>query len=310
MGGCAMVLVFNKTLTGHYVTNTMRAKELSYHPSHALLPVLHRVLDIYVTHSYLAPFPLVALYKIGIIFTLLLVGAALITIRSNRASVIRHRLLSVLFIFGIAIPACYAYGGVIFSWYLWTGTWLMTVFGCYVLVAWLARMNPRRIRLAAAAVAIAWFGVYAIFWVLALNGEMGEYHYRGDIGRYIHKIAAPNDTLLLEPAGYIPFYAGIYTTDEIGLVSDKVLDYRYRYGGHWYIPYLKEQRPTFVLEPHDGTVSVSPEEWNWFLAHYEQVAGFHYNPMNYSQPRVLLRLTKLARSSASDYQVYRSNGRP
>ena len=41
------------------------------------------------------------------------------------------------------------------------------------------------------------------------------------------------DTLFLEPAGYIPFYAGIKTFDEVGLASPEILRFKERDPNDW-----------------------------------------------------------------------------
>jgi hypothetical protein len=148
-----------------------------------------------------------------------------------------------------------------------------------------------------------------------MNNGLQSYYYTADIGRYIHRIASPHDSLLLEPAGYIPFYAEIYSADEIGLTSEIVLNYRVRYGADWYVHYLKEQHPTFLVERNNilcrrsvDNAQFSPEEWAWFTAHYTQIAHEHYNAENYTHSQLFLRLAKSVISQ--DLNVFKSNGLP
>lgn len=69
----------------------------------------------------------------------------------------------------------------------------------------------------------------SIFQFLVLkNIGFQENVYRSNVGQYIYDISEDkkNDTLFLEPAGYIPYYAKIKTIDTVGLTSPTIRKYR------------------------------------------------------------------------------------
>jgi len=53
---------------------------------------------------------------------------------------------------------------------------------------------------------------------------------RRSIGQWLHDHAAPQDTVLLEPLGYIGYYSGLKTLDYPGLSSREVVEVRRRLG--------------------------------------------------------------------------------
>jgi hypothetical protein len=202
---------------------------------------------------------------------------------------------------GILIPLCYVVGGVIFPWYLWTSAWLLTAFPCYLLVVWVSTISPAGRRAALAGTAVFACVLMGLQWLVSFNIGKEEYQYRAGIGRDIAAIAHPGDTLLLEPAGYIPFFAGIRTDDEVGLVSERVIRYRLRDGNGWYMDFLRTEQPTFLVErgailahqTSDGS-PISASDWQWFSAHYRMVRSYHYQVSDYVRNPVLLRLMRAA----------------
>lgn len=101
----------------------------------------------------------------------------------------------------------------------------------------------------------------------------------------------------------------------MGLISPLVVRYRTRYGGAWYMNFLRQERPTWLVEraymtrhlTMDG-VQLSSTDARWFDSHYALARRFHYAPANYLHPGLLLRLMK--HGTHDDYYVYHSTGLP
>jgi len=98
-------------------------------------------------------------------------------------------------------------------------------------------------------------------------------------------VAKEGDTLYLEPAGYIPFFANIRTIDEVGLASPIILRYKHDYPERWWIEAVKQEKPTFLVQrdhiiyhkTYEG-YQMTSEEAVWFDAEYEIIRIFKYNP--------------------------------
>ncbi|MFZ0663111.1 MAG: hypothetical protein WAM66_10500 [Acidobacteriaceae bacterium] len=315
VAGVALMLLFNRLTTGAFITATMRAKEVAYHPSHSLYGLLVTAHEILVAHSYLLPLESKFLDPVSPLITLLALAGCLAALWLARRQAITFRLLLACFAAGVLIPGAYILGGVIFPWYLWTSNWLCLSLICFLLVRAVFAAKPRARIALLVVLAIAWAGMDGMQWLVSYNIGLQGYHYRGGIGRWLHTVAKPTDTLELEPAGYIPFYAGLRTYDEVGLISPLVVEYRTRYGGGWYMEFLKQKRPDWLVEraymtryvTMDG-VHLSPQNISWFDAHYKLARHFHYSPENYLHSGLLLRLMK--NGATNDFYVYHSTGLP
>jgi hypothetical protein len=143
-----------------------------------------------------------------------------------------------------------------------------------------------------------------------------EYHYRADVGRYLADVSHGKGTLLLEPAGYIPFFSHLHTQDEVGLVSDNILKYMKAYPASWWIEYVKNERPTYIVQrdsfkeyvTYQG-YALSPSDVKWFQQHYQLLATRSYNPDAYFHNRMLRKV--LTHSwTLPEYLVYESRQVP
>jgi hypothetical protein len=313
IAGELLVLVFNRLITGHFIIATMDAKEITYHPAHSLHAFLSTLNTCLMHHSYLLPVETKFWDRSSPFVTLLVLGGCIVALWLARRQTILFRLLLASFAAGVLVPGAYMFGGVIFAWYFWTSNWL-----CYSLVSFaivralFAMQFPTRTVLVAL-LAVAWLAMDGVQWLVSCNVGLQEYHYRADVGRWLHQVEKPDDTLELEPAGYIPFYAGIRTYDEVGLVSPLVLNYRLQYGGAWWMEFLKQKHPDWLVErtyvyehiTMDG-VHLSPEDTLWFDTHYKLVRHFHYSPANYLHAGLLLKMMK--NGTHDDYYVYHYTG--
>ena len=123
------------------------------------------------------------------------------------------------------MPVAYTVGGALAPWYFWPSAvagWLLVVVGC---VASIRRQRGVRQQLACAAAATVLVSLVVGQWLYTASWGTQENLYRGGIGDEIRTLAASGDTLLLEPAGYVPFHAQLWTWDEIGITSPAVTEY-------------------------------------------------------------------------------------
>lgn len=210
-------------------------------------------------------------------------------------------------------PLLYGLGGVVFPWYLWPSVLL----GYVAAVAEALRLALARGRgwrwAIGATLVLALVGGYAARLALSYRWGVLEAGYRAGIGRFLHELEQPEATLLLEPAGYIPFYSGLYTADEVGLVCPAVSRYRKLYGQDWWSRFLTDKRPTFLVErPHmregvtlDG-YKLPAAEFRRFQEEYERIRTFSFHPGDYAPGGLSALLLRLG--AASDYDVYRRRG--
>lgn len=314
--GSVSVLICNKVVEGSFIPDTVRAKEVTYHPDHHLGTILKTGWKIWFGHTYLSPVESGFLARFSLVIGLIFMAGGVLAIWVAREQSVKVRLLIATFAGGILIPAAYAIGGVIFPWYLWTSNWLCEALLCYLLVRLLSKAaSPVVYRSAAIALGLVWLGLNCFQWLVSYSKGLEEFHYRADVGRYLAQISHPDQSLLLEPAGYIPFFAKLRTYDEVGLVSPLVLSYRKQYGGEWWIKFLEQRHPDFLVErdyvlSHStlDQVKLSSDEARWFDQHYVLIKHFHYSPDSYLHRGRLLKL--MENGSHDDYYLFQFNHQP
>ena len=94
------------------------------------------------------------------------------------------------------------------------------------------------------------------------------------------------DTLFLEPAGYIPYFAKIKTYDTVGLTSPLIRKYRKKDKiKNWWFNFVYNEKPIYIVERRDvsdkgnvrdGNYNLSNSELDWFRKNYKKINSFRY----------------------------------
>jgi len=308
--GLALMFIIQRLTTGSFLPATAMAKEISNHPSHSLSEIAHRLALVYIHRSIFTPVDTKVLEPFSALFTLVAIALAWAAFRSlPRNSNIRAAWTAIAAGM-LLIPAIYAVGGVLFPWYTWPSSWLAICALVLVAVLGYSRNSPTALRwTSVAAIAFLWISFAILRWSVSFNDGTQLSHYRADVGRWLHQQAAPADTLFLEPAGYIPYFAQLPTTDEVGIVSPEILDYKKQFPNDWWFQFVSQEQPTWLVDRADMRhyetyqhQQLSPDQIAWFAQHYELVREFHYDPAQYAPPGLKLRL--LEHGSHADFLVY------
>ena len=181
----------------------------------------------------------------------------------------------------IFLPLSYIIGGHIWDWYLYP----YSFFSYTLLTIFLINLkNFHRFK-----VPIMGLLVLITFLQFTVLKNIGfqENSYRSVIGKDIFRMSDnPDiDTLFLEPAGYIPYYAKIKTYDTVGLSSPEILKFRKQNNNkRWWLDFIETKRPTFVLDrsniydghSHDGEYGLTVKETQWFKDNYKLVKKYNY----------------------------------
>jgi len=320
--GAASWLVFNRVYFGALLPQSIRAKALMWMPSTLngiLVGGAARVRDVFFGHGLmLGIFTPIATRYLSVLSVpaclIVAAAAAVVAARPARFTAARPAVI-VLAAVAFAMPVAYALGGAVAPWYFWASAvagWLIVIIVC-VAAGRCLRGASRYVAGMAGAGALVMLA--AGQWVFAASWGTQENLYRAGIGDEIRALALPGDTLLLEPAGYVPFHARMLTWDEVGLASPMVTEYRSQYGLRWWIRFVQTFAPTFLLErdhmvahrTYDGYV-LSVDEQTWFAAHYALLRVFTYEPDRLRPPGLMRYVARLG--SARDYYLYRRIDRP
>jgi hypothetical protein len=304
--GCCLFLLGTRITTGHFLPATARAKEIAYHPSHSLAALASRVRDLFLGQSFLLPTPSTYLVRLSPIVLILVAAAFVLAFRFARSR--RERVvLGMLAAASIVVPLAYAYGGVVFAWYLFPANWLAIAVTIAVAVRVVTRLRFPMV--GAALLGVIWIGLIFMQWTKALAASTEDYHYRGDVGRYLASVSHGQGTLFLEPAGLIPYFSGLRTDDEVGLVSSRVTDFMKQDPVAWWFDYVAAVRPDYIVQrqgfDHYRTFenyTLTADQQRWFAAHYQLIRRAHYVPAAYHPSQLLQRI--LAMGPLEDYLVY------
>ncbi len=312
IAGAAALLVFNQFYFGSFLNQSIVAKAQTRHTFtfDGFLSTL-KILFLDQSGGIYAPIRTRYFGAFGFAFLGMIILVAILFL-------LRHRKNRELLFTGISlvsmvlmIPIAYAYGGVIFQWYFWPIAFLGYALVCVMLAEWLTLGS--KIARARSVLVILTFtvGIFAQ-WVFSYSWGMKEYAYRGGIGRQLAEISHKGDTLFLEPAGYIPFYSGLYTYDEAGLGSPLVVHYRTLYRGPWWIRFVEQVNPDWIVQrekfstftTYQGYTLIDDEQ-RWFLENYHLVEKTSYRPEDYTSNPLLVKFLKMG--TTDDYYIYEIN---
>ena len=317
LAGLVFWAMFNRLYFGTYLPQTVIAKAIVWLPASfeeslvagagrlkasLLGSLLEPALFLPIQTKFLKPIAIPAL----IVSAAGMVGLAVASSRYG----CRHMPVLALISIACVPPVAYAMGGVIYPWYLWPSQLAIGLLLIALGAGWIAAQQAT-VRTVAASLATAGMSALVLGQLLfAVSWGTQERLYRGRIGERIREISNPSDTLLLEPSGYVPFYAKLFTWDEIGLTSPMVTNYRSRYRERWWPRFVEDVEPTYVLERHempDGPTLdryfLSDDEKHWFDQHYHQIEVFHYEPRTLRSTSMLGEIAALG--SATDYFLYK-----
>ena len=306
----------NLILTGEILPQTIMAKSISYAPSHSLIDISSRAVEILFQSNHLIGMN--ARYIPGY-FQILVGTLLLITVLYNIHQILRksHNKLNELTNADVSVVLVnllilcfvigYSIGGVVFIWYLWPSS-VLFYFAFSLAIERSSVFSGKSHWL----VPIAAIFTFSNLIVLANNGYR-ETSYRSEIGRQIADEATPGDTLFLEQSGYIPFFAKIKTWDTVGLVSPEIFQFRRSDNADWWIDFVRQKEPTWIVEISPIHVSGNPDntgqhgftqaDRDEFSNKYELIRHYVYDEHRLSNKSILSGFYSLG--GAADYYIYR-----
>ena len=117
-------------------------------------------------------------------------------------------------------------------------------------------------------------------------------------------------SILLEPAGIIPFYTQLYTYDEVGLVNARINDEMLKDEKYWWINSVNKFQPDYILtiakKPGEANslYTIKPEDFDQFNRDYQLVQTYPIAKIHDNAPNVLKWIYQL-RPIGKDYFLYK-----
>lgn len=291
--GVGFVLSFNYIYFGELINNTIVAKQLTYEGKFTTAQNWE-----YFNVNYgnfwgmlklpenFNPFTIVVLLFELICFIIL--------IRKKEKS---NLFLWMIFLFGWTKQLLFLSQKSLFDWYYWIPQILLFV---PILIFILEQHRRKNL----------WLSLLVIFYILPMLAFQtihsiatgnGEWNYRRSIGLFLHNYEKDKSQwIFLEPAGYVPYFSGLKTIDEVGLVDKKIHEEIKNDKNNYRFNTIKNRQPKYILSYKNLD---QDKNANYYKTHYKLLKEFRIKNHLQSENPLLEKIYHL-KPSGTDYNLY------
>lgn len=291
--GVLLVFGFNWFYFGEWVNNTIIAKSLSYARDLSLFQQWHWFSVNYGNFWGMLKLPgdfnpftiLVLLFEIAVFI-------ALVRQKNNR-----NFFIWIIFVFAWAKQLIFMSQRSYFDWYYWVPQVLLFS----LILVFVLEQKKRR---------IMWISLLIIFYILPMLAFQiihsiatgnGEWNYRRQIGIFLkHYEKDKNQYIVLEPAGYIPYFSGLKAIDVVGLVDKEIQQEIKADKKNVLRNTALKRKPKYLLTEYD---LFTTDNASYFQQYYRLIRRFRVSDYLESENRILEKIYRL-KPSGSDYNLY------
>lgn len=291
--GLITLLSFNWFYFHEVVNNTITAKKLTYDRQFTAAQNWHYFKVNYGNFWGMLKLPgdfnpftvLVLIFEL-VCFTYLI-----------RQSGKRKAFLWIIFLFGWAKQLIFLSQKSLFDWYYWVPQILLFV---PVLIFVIEQQHRRNL----------WLSLLLIFYIIPMAAFQtvhsiatgnGEWNYRRSIGLFLDRHEKDkNQWILLEPAGYIPYFSHLKAIDEVGLVDKGIQEEIKKDKPNYWLNTVKHRQPKYLLSYRD---LFEGKDAAYYQANYRLLKEFRIKDFLESDNRLLEKIYKL-KPSGTDYNLY------
>ncbi|WP_294279355.1 hypothetical protein [uncultured Chryseobacterium sp.] len=291
--GLASVMAFNWFYFGEFVNNTIIAKKLMYGSDYTLAQNIDYFLMNYGNFWGMLKLP----GNFNPFTILILIFELLCFIYLIRQPKKRNYFLWMIFLFGWAKQLIFISQKSLFDWYYWVPQILLFV----PAVIFILEQKTRK---------YLWLGLFVLFYMIPMLAFQtvhsiatgnGEWNYRRTIGLFLNRYEKDkNQWILLEPAGYVPYFSGLKTIDEVGLVDKQIQNEIRKDKQNYWINTVKKRKPKYLLS-YDNLFD--RKDGAYYRMHYRLLKEFRVKDhLKSSNP--LLEKIYILKPSGTDYNLY------
>ncbi|AZA76673.1 hypothetical protein EG347_03640 [Chryseobacterium sp. G0186] len=293
MLGILLTVAFNWFYFGELVNNTITAKKLLYEQQFTFGQHLNYFLISFGNFWGMLKVP----GDFNPITIVVLIFELLCFIYLIRQREKRNYFLWMIFIFGWVKQIIFLSQKSLFDWYYWVPQLLLFV---PVLIFVLEQKERRNL----------WLSLLIVFYIFPMlvfqtihciaTGN-GEWNYRRSIGVFLNQYEKDkNQWILLEPAGYIPYFSGLKTIDEVGLVDKQIQEEIKKDKTNYWINTVKARKPKYLLSYQN---LYEGENSEYYKNHYKLLKEFRVKDHLKSDHKILEKIYNL-KPSGTDYNLY------
>lgn len=291
--GVATVVAFNWFYFGEFVNNTITAKQLTYEGKFTTAQNIDYFLKNYGNFWGMLKLP----GDFNPFTILVLVFELICFIYLVRIKNTRNLFLWIIFIFGWTKQLIFLSQKSLFDWYYWVPQILLFV---PVLIFVLEQKQKKAL----------WISMLLVFYILPMVAFQtvhsiatgnGEWNYRRSIGTFLHQHEKDkNQWIFLEPAGYVPYFSGLKTIDEVGLVDKGVQEEIWKDRPNYKLNTIKNRKPKYILAYKDIFES---KDAVYYQEHYRLIKEFRINDYLHHENKWIEKIYRL-KPSGTDYNLY------
>ena len=294
MLGVAVLMSFNWFYFGELVNNTIVAKSVTYAKNMSLALQWKYFLMNYGNFWGMLklpgdfnPFTILVLF-----FELL----AFLYIVSKKES--KNLFIWIIFLFGWTKQLIFISQRSYFDWYYWVPQILLFA----VILVFVLEQKTYK---------FWWISLLVIFYILPMAAFQtvhsiatgnGEWNYRRSIGLFLKDYEKDkNQYILLEPAGYIPYFSGLKAIDEVGLVDKEIQTEIKKDKANYWKNTVEKRKPKYLLAPKN---LFEGKDGSFYQENYRLLKEFRIKNHLNSDNKILEKIYRL-KPSGTDYNLYK-----
>ena len=293
MLGVAVLMSFNWFYFGELVNNTIVAKSVTYAKNMSLALQWKYFLMNYGNFWGMLKLP--GDFNPFTILVLVFELLAFLYIVSKRES--KNLFIWIIFLFGWTKQLIFISQRSYFDWYYWVPQILLFA----VILVFVLEQKTYK---------FWWISLLLIFYILPMAAFQtihsiatgnGEWNYRRSIGLFLKDYEKDkNQYILLEPAGYIPYFSGLKAIDEVGLVDKEIQTEIKKDKTNYWKNTVEKRKPKYLLAPKN---LFEGKDGSFYQENYRLLKEFRIKNHLNSDNKILEKIYRL-KPSGTDYNLY------
>ena len=291
--GVAVLMSFNWFYFGELVNNTIVAKSVTYAKNMSLALQWKYFLMNYGNFWGMLKLP--GDFNPFTILVLVFELLAFLYIVSKRES--KNLFIWIIFLFGWTKQLIFISQRSYFDWYYWVPQILLFA----VILVFVLEQKTYK---------FWWISLLLIFYILPMAAFQtihsiatgnGEWNYRRSIGLFLKDYEKDkNQYILLEPAGYIPYFSGLKAIDEVGLVDKEIQAEIKKDKANYWKNTVEKRKPKYLLAPKN---LFEGKDGSFYQENYRLLKEFRIKNHLNSDNKILEKIYRL-KPSGTDYNLY------
>lgn len=305
--GLVSVVGFNYFYFGEVVNHTITAKKIAYKNLIQNNSFEHLLIQWAYYGGLIKKYSLLTVFLFLAFLSLL--GYISVKIFKDQKNIPRERtiILLAILVFAVAKITIFSYFKAYFDWYYW----LPRVFMFALVLYYFLHFSPINKKILIPIILVLISGLYLFQMLQSYTIGYMEKRQRMQIAADINSNkTGEKNSILLEPAGIIPFYTNLYTYDEVGLVNKRINEEMLKDEKFWWINSVKKFQPNYILtisrEPGTsaGMYEMSDKDEVKFHQNYRLLKKYPIAKIHENAPELLRWIYKI-RPIGKDYYLYK-----